>query len=237
MASPFPSAILPRVPNLTQLLAAHGGVLLLDAASSRVQVGALRAGAASVWRSSSEESGRAIFACAREVLDEVGWSVDDAPAFAYCEGPGSLLGIRTAVMALRTWLVLAPRPVFAFNSLDLLARGMARELSNRPCEIVADARREAWHAVAVELAGGTGPLRRVSSTELAGGSAPLLLPREFRRWAEPPRPATEVPYDVASLIARTADEPLFASVENPDVRASEGSDYRRWTARVHRAPA
>jgi tRNA threonylcarbamoyladenosine biosynthesis protein TsaB len=224
------------VPSLTQLLAAHDGLLVLDAVSTRIQVGLLRRGAAPVWRGTPGEAGEAVFALAAEVLGEAGWTPARVPAFGFGAGPGSLLGVRTVAMVLRTWLALAPRPVHAYRSLDLLAHGLVRGGETGPFEVAADARRETWHAVAVDAAGAVGPLRRVPHAELAAGGSRLLLPAEFRRWAEPPRPATEVAYDVAALLARTADVPLFADPAEPEAFAHEPPEYRRWTPQVHRAP-
>jgi tRNA threonylcarbamoyladenosine biosynthesis protein TsaB len=224
------------VPSLNQLLAAHDGVLVLDAVSTRIQVGLLRRDAAPVWRTSPGEAGDLIFSLTTEVLGEAGWTVARVPAFGFGAGPGSLLGVRTAAMVLRTWLALAPRPVHAYRSLDLLAHGLVRGGEAGPFEVVADARRETWHAVAVDAAGAVGPLRRVPHAELAAGASRLLLPTEFRRWSAPPRPATEVAYDVTALLARTADVPLFDAAAEPAAFAHEAPDYRRWTPQVHRAP-
>lgn len=209
---------------------------MLDAVSTRVQVGLLRHGAAPVWRETPGEAGEAIFALAAEVLDAAGWTPARVPAFGFGAGPGSLLGVRTVAMVLRTWQALAPRPVHAYRSLDLLAHALVRGSEAGPFEVVADARRETWHAVAVDAAGGVGPLRRVSHAELAAGTGRLFIPAEFRRWAAPPRPATEVAYDVTALLDRTADLPLFAPAAEPEAFAHEAPDYRRWTPQVHRAP-
>ncbi len=223
--------------SLAQLLAAHEGVLVLDAASTRVQVGLVRRAAPAVWRASDDEAAKALFRLTTEVLDAAGWTLDRVPAFVFGAGPGSLLGVRTVAMALRTWLVLAPRPVHAFRSLELLAHGLAGEAAWRPSLVVADARRGTWHAVAVAADGTVGPLRRVAHGELEGAGPRLALPAEFRRWAAPPRAADEVAYDVAALAARTAEVALLEPMALPDAFAHEPPEYRRWSPQVHRAPA
>src|SRR5256885_17025634 len=101
------------MPNLRQLLAAHAPLLVLDAASARVQVGVLSAGDASRWETSNEEAGVGVFRC----LEKLAVRPADCGAWLYCDGPGSVLGIRTVAMALRAWAVVEPRPVFGFSSL------------------------------------------------------------------------------------------------------------------------
>ena len=54
--------------------------------------------------------GSGVFEC----LDELGADIGSVRAFAFCEGPGSILGIRTSAMALRAWNVLRPRPMFGY---------------------------------------------------------------------------------------------------------------------------
>src|SRR5690606_7730550 len=91
------------------------------------------------WCSVEEDAGTGIF----RVLERLGAHLEQANAFIYCEGPGSILGIRTSAVAIRTWQVLRSRPVFAYRSLELLALAKARP----GLTVIADARRQHWHAV------------------------------------------------------------------------------------------
>lgn len=84
-----------------------------------------------------------------------------APAFGgngfiFCEGPGSILGIRIAAMAIRGALALRECPVFAFQSLSLAARlilraGMAR--GNANFAVVAESRMNCWNVLIVDEKG------------------------------------------------------------------------------------
>jgi len=206
------------MPSLRVLLATSTPFLLLDAASSRVQVGLFEAGAAARWAGSTEESGVGLFRC----LDELGADPGAMSAFVFCEGPGSVLGVRTAAMALRTWCALRPRPCFGYFSLQLLAE--AHRIA-----VVSDARRGAWH-----LAEPSQPLRRVAPDALAGRA--LATPAEFRAWSPLPVPAQPVAYDLAALLPRVADLDLFRPAAEPDAFMHEEPDYVTWTPQIHRAP-
>jgi tRNA threonylcarbamoyladenosine biosynthesis protein TsaB len=206
--------------SLRQLLADHAPVLLLDAASTRIQVGYfptrdLRA----AWAVSDEEAGVGLFRCVAELgVDPAG-----VEAFAFCEGPGSVLGIRTVAMALRTWGVLAPRPVFSYCSLALVSHA-----ADRPgARVIADARRDSWH---VWVPGG--PLQRIPT---AGLSGMLVTPEGFRNWTALPPGVGRVGYALAGLLPRVADAPLFSATEAPDAFLHEEPLYAPWIPRIHQA--
>jgi tRNA threonylcarbamoyladenosine biosynthesis protein TsaB len=210
------------MPSLRQILRENSPVLLIDAASARIQVGLLDAAAPPRWSASTEEAGVAVFAC----LDELGADIARVRAFAFCEGPGSILGIRTTAMALRAWNVLSPRPTFAYFSLAVIALALARP----GADAIADARRGHWHRW-----GEGGRLECVPLAELAGEH---LTPRELRHWDPlPPRTAT-VPYDLAALLARpeVAAADLFRPTAEPDAFLHRAPAYAEWTPQIHRAP-
>lgn len=206
--------------SLRHLLSEHRTLLVLDAASSRAQTGWLEAGATARWQSSEEDSGRALFKC----LSRLRINPLEAGAWVFCEGPGSILGIRTAAMALRTWQVLSGRPVYSYGSLNLVAHAQ-----DRPdlC-VIADARREHWHA---QILGQ--PLRRVPTSELSGT---MLMPAGFRHWSALPAGVRTAPYDLAELFDRTAEADLFTLVDLPDAFMHEAPQYRTWEPQIHRAP-
>jgi tRNA threonylcarbamoyladenosine biosynthesis protein TsaB len=210
--------------SLRQILAAHAPLLVIDAASTVTQVGWLTSDSSVAWQTSTDEAGVAIFQCIEKLTAEAGADVNAAGAFVFSDGPGSVLGIRTVAMALRTWNVLKPRPVFAYCSLALVAHALGRE----EVTVIADARREAWHAYQI----GRG-LRRVPASELHGE---LIMPENFRNWSALPPSVGRVPYSVAELLPRAGDIDLFQPTDAPDAFLHEEPSYVRWTPQIHRAP-
>ncbi|HWA84920.1 MAG TPA: peptidase M22 [Opitutus sp.] len=216
------------MPSLREILAAHSPLLLLDAASARVQVGWLTAEFASDrvvpftarWQTSDDEAGVALFRCL-EILDA---NPADARAFIFCDGPGSILGCRTAAMAIRAWSVLESRAVFAYHSLALVAHALARP----NLTVISDARRDAWHCVSL-----ASTLRRAPAAELAGE---LVMPDGLRHWAPLPPNVTRVPYSLADLLPRAFDADLFRRTDSPDAFLHEEPSYATWTPQIHRAP-
>jgi tRNA threonylcarbamoyladenosine biosynthesis protein TsaB len=197
--------------------------LLIDAASAQIQVGLLRAGQPPVWHASMDEAGVAVFRGIEHLdVDPMGVS-----AFVFCDGPGSVLGIRTAAMALRTWNALRPRPMFAYTSLALVAHALGRP----DVGVIADARRESWHHYAI----GRG-LRRIPTADLAGE---LLMPDHFRHWSNLPADTAvaRVPYSLASLLPNVWDVDLLRETDAPDAFLHEEPRYVTWTPHVHQAAA
>lgn len=185
-------------------------------------MGLLRAGETPRWSERVDEAGVGVFEC----LDELDAEIGSMRAFAFCEGPGSILGIRTSAMALRTWNVLSPRPMFAYCSLAVAAQALGRP----GAWVIADARRGLWHRIALG-----GPLGRVPASELSGE---LVMPEGFRHWGPLPAGTGRVSYALAALFANdsVASADLFRETAAPDAFLHQEPSYAKWKPQIHRAP-
>jgi tRNA threonylcarbamoyladenosine biosynthesis protein TsaB len=210
------------MPSLSQILREYSPLLLLDAASERIQAGLLGAAAAPRWTSRSGEAGVGVFEC----LDDLGVDVASVRAFAFCEGPGSILGIRTSAVAIRMWTVLEARPVFGYFGLAVVAEALGRP----GVSVIADARRGMWH----RLSRG-GALERVPAASLPGE---LVMPEGFRHWDPLPPGTASTPYGLAALLALppVAAADLFREAPAPDAFQHQERAYAKWTPQIHRAP-
>jgi tRNA threonylcarbamoyladenosine biosynthesis protein TsaB len=207
-------------------------LLVLDAASTRVHTGLLRSSTAAIWRTREEEAGTGAFAGLESIFTESGTTLDDVDAFVFCEGPGSMLGIRTVAMSLRTWQVLRPRPAYAYQSLAIAAR-FTWSQSPRNLSVIADARRDSWHVQTIGVDGALAALQRVTAAELPKGE--LLTPENFRSWATPPRPTSMCRYDPGIIFGAISEFDCFRAVDRPDAFQHEAPEYKKWSAQVHSA--
>jgi tRNA threonylcarbamoyladenosine biosynthesis protein TsaB len=221
--------------SLTQLLHAHGSLLILDAASTEVQVGLLRTGCLADWSRSTDEAGRSIFKGTKAVLQAASQELEDVGAFVFCAGPGSMLGIRTVAMALRTWQVLKPRPIYSYQSLAVAGYFVWGQTPGRALTVIADARRDTWHHQAVAADGRLSALQRLPAAALPEGD--LFTPGNFRSWSPPPRPATVISYDLAQIFPRLGEGDFFHAAESPDAFQHEAPEYQKWSARIHQPAA
>lgn len=215
------------MPSLREVLEVHGPAVLLDAAATEVHAAWLCAGAPPRWARRSAEAGSGLF----DALGELGVAIAQANAFIFCEGPGSILGIRTSAAAIRTWQVLRRRPAFSYRSLELIAR-----TESRPgLTVIADARRQLWHALACDSDGRPGALQRLPVDQL---TPPLAMPEGFRHWSPlPSAPVEPLPYDLPRRWARAVEADLLRPVAEPEAFLHEPPQYATWTPRVHQAPA
>ena len=211
------------MPSLRDVLAAHGPTLVLDAAGTTVQVGWLAADAAPRWGSANEEAGTALF----RLIQQLDVDVNAARSFLFCDGPGSILGIRTSAVTLRTWQVLQPRPAFAYHSLELLAA-----VRGRPgLTIIADARKQSWYSITIGEATQRGSLSRVAPDALRAPQAP---PAGIRQWSPlPPVDVETIAYDLPTLWLEAMEEELLRPAPEPDALQFEEPRYVTWTPAVH----
>jgi len=208
--------------SLSQILKEHGTLMVLDASSERIQTGLLSTLTSPRWACRNDDAGVGLFAC----LDALHFEIGSVDAFAYCEGPGSILGIRTSAIALRMWNVLRARPMFAFMSLAVAAQAVGR----RDVSLIADARRGQWHRLRMG-----GVLERVPTAALAGE---LMMPEGFRHW-QPPPPATALTsYDLGTFLTLSSvmAADLFRETTAPDAFLHEEPTYAKWGSQIHRAP-
>jgi tRNA threonylcarbamoyladenosine biosynthesis protein TsaB len=184
-------------------------------------------------KSGSEDEGHPLVPAAYAGLwdiESLGCDVLRAGCFVFCAGPGSLLGIRTTAVLLRTWTTLKPRPCFSYQSLEMVARGPQAS----GMAVIADARRDSWHLVARDAQGTPLPVQRVPAQDLP---AMRCMPEHFRHWAPLPSGTRRVPYDVGELLRATADVPLLQESPEPEAFLHEDPQYVTWTPRVHQAPS
>jgi len=222
------------MPSLTQLLGDHGRLLVLDAASTCTQVGILSATAPALWHQAPEEAGTAIFMGTESLLERSGCTLSDIHAFVFCAGPGSMLGTRTIAMALRTWQVIAPHPIYTYQSLAIAARYAWAQMPGRSFGVIADARRDTWHYQPISATGNLTPLQRLPASALPLGE--WLTPENFRAWALPPHPAATCSYDLAKIFPALGDGDYFTATAAPDAFQHEAPVYKKWSAQIHQTP-
>lgn len=221
--------------SLRQLLARHASLLVVDTCAPRAEAALWLAGAsvpAARAGIDGEASAALPAAVARALADPAagGRRVTDLDAVAFCDGPGSVLGIRLAAATLRAWRAVRPGlALYSYHSLPLLA------IARPGMTIVADARRDTWHAVSPDA---PLELKRVPSARLAA-LAPLGTPEVFRRWSALPA-GTEplpLPWSAAELISAAPDATVFAEAPEPEAFLHDQPSYAAWTPQVHQAPS
>ncbi len=206
--------------SLRDLLNNHTSLLVIDAASSLIQTGWLSDRAESRWASAETDAGTGIFTC----IEQLEINPTQVAAAVFCEGPGSILGIRTAAMAIRSWNLLSSRPVYTYQSLALVSAALKRPAIS----VIADARRERWHCQSQNS-----PIRQLPVGSLAGE---LVIPEGFRHWSQLPEGTAKTSYDLSRLLPAITETNLFSLTDDPDAYLHAEPSYKEWTPQIHRAP-
>ncbi len=97
-------------------------LLLIDSASQRLCVSVFGDDGNLATRVSHEDASLALFSSIADLLSELSIDLRELNAIAYCAGPGSMLGLRTAVMGIRAWQAtgtLDTVSIYSYTSLQI----------------------------------------------------------------------------------------------------------------------
>ena len=160
----------------------------------------------------------------RLCLEQAGILLEDVSGFLYCEGPGSILGLRLAAMMLRTWRSipsLSAKPLFAWRSGPLAAEihggkdVLVASISRQGCWCIWD-REGGWREVKTEA------LQAFRERDC------LLLPQR-KSWEPPPaffKTISENP--LLPHPNQLLNDRLLCPMETPDVFVVRPAGYQTW---------
>ncbi|MDR2430569.1 MAG: hypothetical protein LBD14_06780 [Puniceicoccales bacterium] len=225
---------------------AGGSWLFLDA-SGRVPC-------AAVWRDGtwvalrqacSVPATEALFALTDDVLKKSSLTLGECAGFLFVEGPGALLGIRIAAMAIRCWRALpdfANKRVFAMGTLELSAHLLSRHLAvtgsvegQHAFTLLSDSRQGWWNATVVR----DGVVPSGFNEIDAAGMETLPEPRFHiaqRNTSKPP-PVAHRPFPENLLGNNPAvllTHGLLRETHEPDA-ANHAGQFAKWHPGRHRA--
>jgi len=219
-----PSKSLPTAPTL-----------VIDGSDLAVFAGVL--GSNGKWLARSQQAGTALeslFPTIETTLEAAQLTLADIRSFIYCEGPGSVLGLRLCAMAIETWSRLHPQSAhyFAYNSLQLTAALLcADDPGLDQALLISDWKKDSWNAVKIRN-GQPSVTEVVDDATIANWPDSLYHLPQRKGWQKPPANATIVEYrpdrlaEIFHLPRPTATVELYASGLNV---------FRKWTPDRHRA--
>jgi tRNA threonylcarbamoyladenosine biosynthesis protein TsaB len=209
--------------------------LVIDGSGSSVFVGVL--GQDQCWLAISQQDGAALeslFPAVEAALKTAQLSLTEICSFIYCEGPGSVLGLRLCAMAIETWSRLTPTSAhyFAYNSLQLSASLICLDApSSTDALLVSDWKKGAWNAVKIN-GGAPGSTDVVDDEIIANWTGRLFHLPQRKGWQKPPPNASTLTYspqrlpEVLHLLALRDSVELYSSGINV---------FQKWTPERHRA--
>ncbi len=171
-----------------------------------------------------------LFPAVGDALRDAGKRLAELDGFVFCEGPGSILGMRVASLAVRAWRRRAAgvAPCLAYGNLAVLAASLLERGESPPFGVISDARRRHWNLLAVDCDGGIGRPRRVDDAALIAASEPLWRSPEGGVVRPAPVPVRPLEYDLASAAPWFRRHGLLRPVENPEPLVLRPPEYARW---------
>jgi len=197
-----------------------------------VRVGVI---AASQWHGQAiavEGALESTFACARTALTEAGLQLGDIKSFAVCVGPGSVLGIRIAALAARTWATLVPRPIYVWESLAVLAASAAQSGHLPPYAVALESRLKRWNCLCVDAEGKAGSPSEVEAEQLRSKNLKILTTSPEAAAVFPLCTVMVSPW--AQLPNLFSQSPLLRLEPKPEA-LNPATDFATWDGERHRA--
>ena len=213
--------------------------LFLDASGVTVRAGVWQNARWLGWRESEAPALEAIFAQVRGVLAKAQLPLDKIDGYLYVEGPGSVLGLRLAAMAIRAWQTDEAarsggtiKPVLACGTLPLAAALALAGGTPPPFAVFTEARQGHWHVLDVKEGesppDGDKEPREVGENGLPAGALFHLPAR--KAWHQPPSQAQPMSASLRDHPEILSHLNLFRPVETPTPYAGHPPEYKKWVA-------
>lgn len=172
-----------------------------------------------------------LFGCVEAALAESKLKLGDIRSFALCVGPGSVLGIRIASLAVRSWSALEPRPIFVWESLAGLARSALVAGEKGPYLVAVESRLKRWHALEVAAAGTLGAPFEAEAAQLNTAGCRVLAASEAAPGVLTSHVA--VPHPWSSLPVFFTQSGFLREEPRPDA-LNVANDFATWSGERHR---
>jgi len=202
--------------------------LLVDASSPTLYTGILKDGNWAALCSCGGDTLEQLMPLANRTLKEANVALKDIDGICYCEGPGTLLGLRLSAMAVNAWHVLLGRdkPVALYAYKSLTAAG----LSNLQADyIISPFRRENYNCYSVKR----GELKLIDADTAKQLEGTVLYLQQRRLKQEIPAEWTPANYSPKAFPEICQSEGFLRAVDLADAWVPEETEYVRWTQARH----
>ena len=209
--------------------------LLIDASGQCLATGVL--GTKNTWQSYNELNGTALetlFKCIEKTLKDANTELNQIHSFICCVGPGSVLGLRLAVMAVETWARIHFRkaPVYTYNSLNYCATILQfDQIKLGGSILVSDWKKDAWHAVKL-LEDQECKLEVIDSETLRTWNGAIFHLPQRKGWQDPPANCTTIKYQPKRII-ECIDSGILNYCESIELFSSTVNSYKKWIPKRH----
>lgn len=212
-------------------------LLLTDCSTPGLRAGILGPNGWLAYKHSEGETGSMLFLVVKQLLESTSLSLKDLQSFAYCDGPGSTLGIRINSMALRTWnsLVDNPRPIYAYRSLVAAGIMIRSEMDEKgDFTVLSDLRKHSWNALQVRAESNAGDIQVVSQEDIGDWPCPRYFIQQRIHSPGLPPESKAIRYDLEAIGPQASFLSNLSEVETPEVFQTTTTEFKKWSPSRHR---
>ena len=210
--------------------------LVVDGSSPSTFVGLLAARGEWLARVSRKVAPlEGLFPMVETALHSAECKLSNVNGFIYCEGPGSVLGLRICAMAIQTWGYLSKPKAeyFHYNSLELTAALIVLdETELTRALLISDWKKDTWHSIEINQ-GNVGTITSINDqTVREWNEGPLFYLPQRKGWQRAPANAITLEYSPHRLPEATH---LLRATKTIELYASNMSVFQKWVPQHHRA--
>ncbi len=210
--------------------------LVIDCAGSSIFVGVLDH--KFNWQSQISCEGTALenlFSSVEAALKNAGIKLSSLSGFVYCEGPGSVLGLRLCAMAIETWRRLYPNcsELYKYNSLQLSSLILLEDNADlKDALIVSDWKKGAWNSIQIR-ATYTEKLKVIDDDALKLWNGKLYHLPQRKGWQSPPLEAKTLLYSPERISELRLHTAAFKATDQVDIYNNAANTFQKWTPKRH----
>ena len=212
--------------------------LVVDGSGNRFFAGVLNSEQGwSAQITANEPPLESLFQTVKKVLKDSGIGLEDIQSFIYCEGPGSVLGLRLCAMAVETWSRLTEeKPLFySYNSMKLTASALQHKVGIQgEALLISDWKKGVWNSLLIRD-GQILEQASIDTNELDSWQGELFHLPARKGWQSPPAKAQTVEYCMSQFPELSAHYPLLHETESVELSTAGANSFQKWTAERHRA--
>ena len=217
-----------------------GTTLVMDASCPRTQVALLRDGILLQSAHKETPAMESLLKLVQELTATSGIPLRDIQNYIYCAGPGSILGIRLSIMAIKTWASLYNIPsnsIFHFYSLSMAAAHSMSEndAATNECFLVcSEWKKNYWNTFPCEQGDLTAEVEVRTTDQLRDFKGLKLLLQQRKIWNQPPEDFVPVSYSLNLLESSDLRRQLLHPARKWEVYTPDEKQYATWSGERHK---
>jgi len=212
--------------------------LVLDSCAPTLQIGLFLGNNAVKILKEPADATETLLERTDQLLREAGVTIDDIQHFAYCQGPGSILGTRISVMAIKTWVALGKggteSRVYAYHSLAAAFLQQSENTSDKEFAIITEYKKNHWFMLKSQDA--SKAIQIVNTDPISEYPYDLYLLPQKKIWSELNRELPHADYSIALLANANNRLSLLSIVNDWPIYSPGNKEYVKWTGDRHRKP-